>query len=146
MDPVSTHYAPRAEVSLRLTLSTLTQGSTDPTIRRDASGWWLALRLASGTATLLLRERADAIDATAWGAGAAEAIAGVPDLLGAADDDDGFEPGRHPVIAQLHHRTRGPAAGAHAPHPGRAGADRARPEGDRPRGQERVAGTGHPPR
>ena len=107
MDPVSTHYAPRAEVSLRLTLSTLTQGSTDPTIRRDASGWWLALRLASGTATLFLRERADAIEATAWGSGAAEAIAGVPDLLGAADDDDGFEPGRHPVIARLHHRTRG---------------------------------------
>jgi len=107
MDPLRTRYAPRVELSLRLTLGSIAQGSTDPTARRDADGWWLALRLASGVATLLLRERSDAVEAHAWGAGAAEAIEGVPYLLGARDDVEGFEPHRHPVVAELHRRMRG---------------------------------------
>jgi 3-methyladenine DNA glycosylase/8-oxoguanine DNA glycosylase len=107
MDPVTTRYAPAHRVELALVLGPLAQGRTDPTIRRDADGWWLTVRLASGTATLLLRERADAVEARAWGAGAAEAVAGVPALLGADDDDSGFEPARHPVVARLHHETPG---------------------------------------
>jgi 3-methyladenine DNA glycosylase/8-oxoguanine DNA glycosylase len=107
MEPLRTRYASRVELSLRLTLGSIAQGSTDPTARRDADGWWLALRLVSGAATLLLRERPDAVEAFAWGAGAAEAIDGVPDLLGARDDDYGFEPARHPLVAELHHRMRG---------------------------------------
>ncbi|GMA90776.1 DNA-3-methyladenine glycosylase family protein [Homoserinibacter gongjuensis] len=107
MDPVTTRYAPAHRVELRLVLGPLAQGRTDPTIRRDADGWWLTMRLASGTATLLLREGADAVEARAWGAGAEEAVAGVPALLGADDDSSGFEPARHPVVARLHHETPG---------------------------------------
>lgn len=107
MDPVATRYAPPHRVVLRLVLGTLAQGRTDPTIRRDADGWWLTLRLTSGLATLLLRERADAVEARAWGPGAEEAIAGVPALLGGHDDDSAFEPGRHPLVARLHHETPG---------------------------------------
>lgn len=103
MDPLTSRYAPPRRVELRLVLAPLAQGRTDPTLRRDAEGWWLTLRLASGTATLLLRERAHEVEARAWGAGAEEALAGVPALLGRDDDDAGFEPGRHPLVARLHH-------------------------------------------
>ena len=107
MDPLRTRYAPRAEVSLRLTLGPLSQGSTDPTIRRDADGWWLAIGTPDGDATLHLRATSGGVDAFAWGPGAERALAGVPELLGAGDDDSGFEAGRHPLIAELAHRFPG---------------------------------------
>jgi hypothetical protein len=47
------------------------------------------------------------VDAAAWGPGSEHAIAGVPTLLGAEDDDAGFDPSRHPLVAELHHRTPG---------------------------------------
>jgi len=103
----STRYAPRERISLSLVLAPLRQGRTDPTFRRDVSGWWLALGTSAGTATLRLRETADGVEATAWGDGAEHAIAGVPDLLGARDDAAGFDPSRHPVVAELHHRYPG---------------------------------------
>jgi hypothetical protein len=103
MDPVTTRYAPAHRVELRLALGSLAQGRTDPTIRRDADGWWLTLRLASGTATLLVRERPDGVEARAWGDGADEAVAGAPAVLGADDEASGLEPERHPVIARLNH-------------------------------------------
>jgi 3-methyladenine DNA glycosylase/8-oxoguanine DNA glycosylase len=107
MDPLRSSYAPRREVSLRLTLGPLSQGTTDPTVRRDADGTWLALRTVAGIATLLLRQRADAVEALAWGEGAGEAIDAVPRLLGADDDDAGFDPGCHSIVADLHHRSPG---------------------------------------
>lgn len=105
---LSTRYAPAERVSLPLVLAPLRQGATDPTMRRDAAGaWWLALPTAAGPATLRLREAGGAIDATAWGAGAEFAILGVPDLLGARDDTTDFDPSRHPLVAELHHRFPG---------------------------------------
>ena len=107
MTTLTTRYAPAHRVELRLVLGSLAQGRTDPTVRRDADGWWLTLRLASGVATLLLRERPDAVEAHAWGPGSEEAIASVPALLGGHDDASGFEPERHPVVARLHRETPG---------------------------------------
>jgi len=107
MDPLRTRYEPHREVSLRLTLGPLAQGGTDPTIQRDAAGLWLTMATPAGAATLHLAARAGGVDATVWGAGAEHAIAGVPALLGAEDDDAGFDPGRHPLVAELHHRTPG---------------------------------------
>jgi maltose/maltodextrin transport system permease protein len=54
MDAIETRYAPPERVRLRLVLAPLVQGSTDPTARHTADGWWLTLRLSSGIATLLL--------------------------------------------------------------------------------------------
>lgn len=107
MEPIRTRYEPHGEVSLRLTLAPLGQGSTDPTIQRDASGTWITMATPAGRASLHLRSRAGGIDAAAWGPGAEHAISGVPALLGAEDDDTGFDPSAHPVVAELHHRTRG---------------------------------------
>jgi 3-methyladenine DNA glycosylase/8-oxoguanine DNA glycosylase len=107
MDPLRTRYEPHREVSLRLTLGPLAQGSTDPTIQRDAAGLWLTMATPAGAATLHLTARAGGVDAAAWGPGAEHAIAGVPALLGAEDDDTGFDPTRHPRVAELHHRAPG---------------------------------------
>lgn len=105
--PVRTTYAPARPVALRLTLGPLAQGRTDPTMRRDGSGVWMTMATPAGAATLLLRTIASAIDALAWGPGAEHAITQVPDLCGAGDDDGGFDASRHPVVAELHHRTPG---------------------------------------
>jgi 3-methyladenine DNA glycosylase/8-oxoguanine DNA glycosylase len=105
--PVRTTYTPAQPVALRLTLGPLAQGRTDPTMRRDASGVWMTMTTPTGAATLLLRTIASAIDAMAWGPGAEHAIAQVPALCGAGDDDSGFAPHRHDVVADLHHRTPG---------------------------------------
>jgi 3-methyladenine DNA glycosylase/8-oxoguanine DNA glycosylase len=107
MKPVTTTYRPRGEVSLRLTLGPLAQGRTDPTFQRDASGSWMTLATPAGAATLLLRTTASVIEAAAWGPGAEQAILQVPALCGAEDDDTGFDPSRHPLVRELHHRTPG---------------------------------------
>jgi len=107
MEPIRSRYEPHREVSLRLTLGPLSQGSTDPTIQRDGSGFWLTMTTPAGTASLHLADRAGGVDAAAWGGGAEHAIASVPALLGADDDDSGFDPSSHPLVAELHRRTRG---------------------------------------
>jgi 3-methyladenine DNA glycosylase/8-oxoguanine DNA glycosylase len=107
MGPLATRYTPREQVSLPLTLAPFSQGSTDPTIRRDAGAWWLAFATPAGSATLRLRSTRDGVDAHAWGDGAEHALAAVPGLLGADDDADGFEPRRHPLVAELAHRLPG---------------------------------------
>ncbi|HEV7741934.1 MAG TPA: DNA-3-methyladenine glycosylase 2 family protein [Pseudolysinimonas sp.] len=105
--PLRTTYRPAHEVALRLTLGPLAQGRTDPTFQRDASGVWMTMATPAGSATLHLRTVASAIEGTAWGAGAEQAILQVPALCGAEDDDSGFDPSLHPVVAELHHRTPG---------------------------------------
>lgn len=107
MEPVTTTYRPRGEVSLRLTLGPLAQGGTDPTFQRDASGFWMTMATPAGAATLLLRTVASVIEAAAWGPGAEPAIAQVPALCGADDDDTGFDASRHPLVAELRHRMPG---------------------------------------
>jgi 3-methyladenine DNA glycosylase/8-oxoguanine DNA glycosylase len=47
----------------------------------------------------------EGVRVSAWGAGAAWAGAAVPDWLGAADRPDAFDPGGHPVVADLHRRS-----------------------------------------
>lgn len=107
MDALRTTYTPRREVSLRLTLGPLSQGRTDPTVQRDATGLWLAIGTAAGAASLHLRRSGGTVEAMAWGPGADEAIAQVPALCGEHDDEEGFDATRHPLIADLHHRMPG---------------------------------------
>jgi 3-methyladenine DNA glycosylase/8-oxoguanine DNA glycosylase len=67
----------------------------------------MTLATPAGAATLLLRTTASVIEAAAWGPGAEQAILQVPALCGAEDDDTGFDPSRHPLVRELHHRTPG---------------------------------------
>ena len=85
-------------------------GGGDPTYRRESAAGtdriWRGLRTPDGTATLAVaaRPRDGEVHAEAWGSGAQWALASVPDLLGASDSWEGFEP-RHPLLAEVwrHH-------------------------------------------
>lgn len=116
---LATVYRPASELALRATLASLAQGRTDPTFQRDATGTWLAMSTPEGDASLHLRQAGGEVHGTAWGPGAAAALEHVPALCGARDDLEGFDAGRHPLVAELHRRTPGlrlPRAGRVLPY------------------------------
>jgi len=65
-----------------------------------------ATRTPDGPATIELRRDGTAVVARAWGPGAAWALDGAPALLGFDDDPEAFEPA-HPLVHELHRRSRG---------------------------------------
>ncbi|ALX66373.1 DNA-3-methyladenine glycosylase family protein [Microbacterium sp. XT11] len=104
---VQTVYRPRQPVDLARTVGMLRRGAGDPTTVHDGPVIWRAMRTPMGIATLALRAAADGIHATAWGPGAERALASVPALCGAEDDQSGFDPSRHPLIADAARRHPG---------------------------------------
>lgn len=103
-DPLRTTWSPPHEVSLRTVLRPLQRGRFDPTSQWDDTGVWRTLRTPIGPATLHLATRDSAVHATAWGAGADWAIAGVPALLGDGDDDAGFDVSSVPALHDVRRR------------------------------------------
>ena len=106
--PVRTTWRPAHPVDVRGTLSSLRRGAGDPTYRRTPDGAvWRTTWLPTGPATCCVwQDGSGEVQARAWGPGAEEAVAGVPELLGARDDPAGFE-ARHPLVAALHQRHPG---------------------------------------
>ncbi len=106
VSPVRTTWRPQLPVDVRRTLSPLSRGRGDPTHRTTEDGaLWRTSHAATGPVTYRLEQRGPhEIACTAWGPGAEEVVAGLPDLLGGRDGADGFEP-RHPrlVDAALRH-------------------------------------------
>jgi 3-methyladenine DNA glycosylase/8-oxoguanine DNA glycosylase len=96
----ATTWRPQLAVDVRRTLSPLRRGSADPTHRvTDDGAVWRTSLMPGGPVTYRLAQRGlHEVDCAAWGPGAAEAVAGLPDLLGARDDAGGFVP-RHPLLA-----------------------------------------------
>ncbi|ROS27942.1 DNA-3-methyladenine glycosylase [Cellulomonas sp. PhB150] len=68
---------------------------------------WRATLTPDGPATARIAVRRDGVHVEAWGPGADHVLAGVPDLLGARDDDTGFDPALHPLVRDAHHRLPG---------------------------------------
>jgi 3-methyladenine DNA glycosylase/8-oxoguanine DNA glycosylase len=101
MDALSTVYRPGHPLNLRQTLSPLRRGTMDPTHRWDGSALWRTVNTQAGTATLHLVQRGDEVHATAWGAGAAIVIEGVPELCGKGDDWSGLDLGPHPFLREV---------------------------------------------
>ena len=95
----STTWRPQLPVDVRRTLSPLSRGRADPTHRVTEDGaLWRTTWTASGAATYRLVQRGPhEVACSAWGAGAQEVLAGLPDLLGARDGADGFQAG-HPLL------------------------------------------------
>jgi 3-methyladenine DNA glycosylase/8-oxoguanine DNA glycosylase len=83
------------------------RGAGDPTLREADDGIWRTTTTADGAATVLVTASGRQVRVRAWGDGAARAGSGVPEWLGAADRPEDFEPGPHPVVADLHRRTPG---------------------------------------
>lgn len=76
----------------------------DPTAFVRDGRLWRADRFGSGPAVVAIAAGAATLQADAWGPGAAEALAGVPALVGLHDDPVGFDPSPHPLVAQMHAR------------------------------------------
>jgi 3-methyladenine DNA glycosylase/8-oxoguanine DNA glycosylase len=105
--PDATGFVPiSAPIDLALTLGPVAHGRGDPTIRFGPDGIWRGTRTPEGPATIRLRTAAGGVEVTAWGAGAAAAIDGAADLIGANDDPSRLEP-RHRLIGELVHRFPG---------------------------------------
>ncbi|MFJ4224157.1 DNA-3-methyladenine glycosylase family protein [Microbacterium sp. NPDC089695] len=102
-----TSYRPPHPLDLRRTVGMLRRGPGDPTMVFDGPVIWRALRTAHGSATIALRAVGDEVRVSAWGEGAELALDLVPALCGAGDDDSGFDPSGHPLIAEVARRTPG---------------------------------------
>ncbi len=101
-------WRPQVPVDVRRTLSPLRRGGGDPTHRvtQDGAVWRTSL-LETGAVTARLVQRGlQEVLAEAWGPGAQELVAGLPDLLGGRDLAEGFEP-RHPLLAETARRHPG---------------------------------------
>lgn len=106
--PLTRTCRPDGPLDVRLTLLMVRHGPRDPTLHLLQDGTaWHALRTADGPATVHLRPGAGVVTATAWGPGAARALAALPDLLGARDDPRAFDPRGHLAIAAAHRRMPG---------------------------------------
>jgi 3-methyladenine DNA glycosylase/8-oxoguanine DNA glycosylase len=93
-------------IDLALTMGPIAHGRGDPTIRFGSDGIWRATRTPDGPATLRLRAAAGGVEVAAWGDGAATAVAGAADLVGANDDPSRLVP-QHRLIGELVHRFPG---------------------------------------
>jgi 3-methyladenine DNA glycosylase/8-oxoguanine DNA glycosylase len=93
-----------APVDLRAILGPLARGSGDLTMRVGAGAAIRASATPDGPGTIEIRAEGAAIHASAWGPGADHLLDGLPAALGLDDDDTGFDPGLHPVVAGLARR------------------------------------------
>ena len=98
-------HRPARRVELRQVVGAFQRGPGDPTQVHSAGVIWRATRTPLGVATVALRQQADgSVRIAAWGPGREWAVAQAPALCGAADDDEGFDPTHHPLVADAHHR------------------------------------------
>jgi 3-methyladenine DNA glycosylase/8-oxoguanine DNA glycosylase len=98
---------PELPVDLSLTLWPLRRGFGDPTVRSERDGsWWRATWTPDGPATTRFVTQGGGILVEAYGPGAAWALDTAPELLGAADSLDGFDP-PDGAIRELHRRMPG---------------------------------------
>ena len=91
-------------IDLRTVLGLLVRGSGDPTLQVAATAAIRASMTPGGPGTIDLRLSGSTLRATAWGPGATHLLDGLPAALGLDDDDTGFDPGLHPVVAALARR------------------------------------------
>ncbi len=103
---VETVVRPALPVDLRQTLGVFRRGGGDPACAFRPDGFWRATLTPDGVGTINVRAAAGELLVTAWGPGAEWLVAGAPDLLGARDLLDGFEP-VHDVVREMHRRLPG---------------------------------------
>ena len=101
-------WTPGWPLDMAATLGRLTLGRGDPSSQRDPDGTlWRGIRTPQGVSTLRLsRVAGDAVEATAWGPGAAWVLESVPAMLGDLDDASGFV-AHHPQVAEAARRFPG---------------------------------------
>lgn len=94
-------------IDLVATLRPLWRGPADPTMRLASRRAARASHTPDGPGTIVVRLDGEAVVGEAWGPGAAWLADGLAGFLGLDDDDSGFDPGLHPVVARLARSRRG---------------------------------------
>lgn len=102
--PLETEYRPRTPIDAARALVVQQRGARDPSQTTRDGITWRAARTPAGIGTVAIRVEPTRIRAAAWGPGAPWLIEHLPRLCGAADDPDGFDPSRHPLIEAVHRR------------------------------------------
>jgi 3-methyladenine DNA glycosylase/8-oxoguanine DNA glycosylase len=98
---------PKLEIDVITSLGALRHGPRDPTVRTSDGVVWRATRTPDGAATVSYEQRGAEVVVRAWGPGAEHALAGAPDVLGARDSLDGWDPALHPLVRELDRRMSG---------------------------------------
>ncbi|HUG31020.1 MAG TPA: DNA-3-methyladenine glycosylase 2 family protein [Candidatus Limnocylindria bacterium] len=91
-------------LDLRSAFGPLARGAGDPTMRVSAGAAIRASVTPDGPGAIEVRVDGTSVRAWAWGPGAEQLLDGLPAALGLDDDDDGFDPALHPVVAGLARR------------------------------------------
>jgi 3-methyladenine DNA glycosylase/8-oxoguanine DNA glycosylase len=106
--PLEARFDTPAPIDLPLTIAPLRHGWSDPTIRLERSGVWLARQTAAGPATLRLWTAGTeaAVHAQAWGPGSSLALEAAPGLAGLLDDPAALV-SQHPVVREIQRRLPG---------------------------------------
>lgn len=97
----------QGDLDLVRTCRPLASGPGDPTWRIEPDRVLRSRWTPDGPATVEVRRHEDRLAVRAWGPGASLAVADAPRLVGLHDDDRGFDPGLHPVVARCVRRRRG---------------------------------------
>ena len=103
---LATIVRPALPTDLRLTLHSLRRGPHDPHFRYEGAAVWRACLTPAGPGTIRLVQRGAEIDVSAWGDGAEWLVASAPDLVGARDSLDGWDP-PYPILREVHARNPG---------------------------------------
>ncbi|HTI25092.1 MAG TPA: DNA-3-methyladenine glycosylase 2 family protein [Kutzneria sp.] len=107
MDAVTRRWKPDYPLDIGAVVGPLRRGAGDPAFQAGPDGaLWLTGNAASGSGSLRLARQGGEVVAQAWGDGAEELLAGVPQLLGAEDDPQGFE-AHHELIRETRRRNPG---------------------------------------
>ena len=96
----------RLPVHLGQTMGSLQHGRYDPTTRVGDTTVWRAVRTPDGGATARFTGGGHEVCVDAWGDGAAWVTEHAPEMVGAADDAEGFAP-RDRFVSELHRRHPG---------------------------------------
>ena len=91
-------------LDLRAVLGPLVRGAADPTTRVAAGAAIRASVTPDGPGSIEIRVLDGVVRAWAWGPGARFLLDGLPAALGLDDDDTGFNPSHHRVVAELARR------------------------------------------
>ncbi len=105
--PKQTVVRPKLEIDVRMSLSAMRHGPRDPTVRTRNGVVWRATRTPDGAATVCYERRGAEVLVTAWGPGADHALTGAPDVLGARDSLEGWNPTHNRLVKELDRRMSG---------------------------------------
>lgn len=113
MPELTRRWRPLFALDVAAVLAPQQRGKGDPALQRDEAGiTWLAANTPDGPGTLALLGRGTGdIEARSWGDGAGFLLDGLPDMLGADDDDTGFV-AHHDVVARARRGLPGLRIGA----------------------------------